>query len=183
MLKASMHVLFGDASLSETPFMEKWLPSRYLGFAAVLIAFAAGLVNWPDGAAWRVLAVVAGALVLMGATDLAQKHSTLRRNYPLLAHIRYFFEYVRPMLRQYVVESDNEEVPFSNVQRAIVKQRAKNILDGGRSARSLTSTPSATSGSIIRSRRRASRATTFASRRRPRLRAGVFGERVPTSRR
>jgi len=109
--------------------MEKWLPSRYFGFAAALIAFAAGLAYWPNGAAWRVLAIVAGVLVIMGAADLAQKHSTLRRNYPLLAHIRFFFEYVRPMLRQYIVESDNEEVPFSNVQRAIVKQRAKNILD------------------------------------------------------
>ena len=33
------------------------------------------------------------------------------------------------MLRQYVVESDNEEVPFSHVQRSIVYQRAKNALD------------------------------------------------------
>jgi glutamate synthase domain-containing protein 2 len=72
---------------------------------------------------------VFGALTVFGLVDLFQKRSTLRRNYPLLAHIRFFFEYVRPMLRQYIVESDNEEVPFSNVQRAIVKQRAKNALD------------------------------------------------------
>src|SRR5689334_186860 len=118
-----------SANVARSPFMDKWLPSRYFGFAAALIAFAAGLAYWPNGAAWRVLAIVAGVLVIMGAADLAQKHSTLRRNYPLLAHIRFFFEYVRPMLRQYIVESDNEEVPFSNVQRAIVKQRAKSILD------------------------------------------------------
>ena len=107
--------------------MEKWLPSRYLGFAVALIAFAAGLAYWTNGAAWRVLAVVAGVLVVFGFVDLAQKHSTLRRNYPLLAHIRYFFEYVRPMLRQYVVESDNEEVPFSNVQRAIVRSEERRV--------------------------------------------------------
>jgi glutamate synthase domain-containing protein 2 len=33
------------------------------------------------------------------------------------------------MLRQYIVESDTEEVPFSHVQRSIVYQRAKNVLD------------------------------------------------------
>ncbi|HSS06671.1 MAG TPA: FMN-binding glutamate synthase family protein, partial [Rhodanobacteraceae bacterium] len=105
--------------------MEKWLPSRYFGFAVVLLLFALALSNWQDGMAWRVLAVLFGTLTAIGVGDLAQKHSTLRRNYPLMAHIRYFFEYVRPMLRQYIVESDNEEVPFSNVQRTIVHQRAK----------------------------------------------------------
>jgi glutamate synthase domain-containing protein 2 len=53
----------------------------------------------------------------------------LRRNYPITAHIRTFFEFFRPMLRQYIVESDTEEVPFSHVQRSIVYQRAKNVLD------------------------------------------------------
>jgi glutamate synthase domain-containing protein 2 len=129
----------GDASTSASirrparrsgdSFMEKWLPSRYLGFAVAVLLFALALSNWQAGASWRVLAIVFGTLTTIGLVDLAQKHSTLRRNYPLLAHIRYFFEYVRPMLRQYVVESDNEEVPFSNVQRTIVTQRAKNVLD------------------------------------------------------
>jgi glutamate synthase domain-containing protein 2 len=109
--------------------MERWLPSRYLAlvFAIALTAFA--LLRWPDGVAWRIVAIAFGALTVFGLVDLVQKRSTLRRNYPLLAHIRFFFEYVRPMLRQYIVESDNEEVPFSTVQRAIVKQRAKNALD------------------------------------------------------
>ena len=109
--------------------MERWLPSRYLAlvFAIALTAFA--LLRWSDGVAWRIVAVAFGALTVFGVVDLVQKRSTLRRNYPLLAHIRFFFEYVRPMLRQYIVESDNEEVPFSTVQRAVVKQRAKNALD------------------------------------------------------
>ena len=109
--------------------MEKWLPSRYLGFAAAVGLLVLAALHWRDGNGWRLLAFVFGALTAIGVVDLVQKHSTLRRNYPLLAHIRFFFEYVRPMLRQYIVESDNEEVPFSNVQRTIVKQRAKNALD------------------------------------------------------
>jgi glutamate synthase domain-containing protein 2 len=109
--------------------VEKWLPSRYLAFAIAIGVFALSLSSWTEGTHWRVLAVLSGVLTAIGVVDLAQKHSTLRRNYPLLAHIRYFFEGIRPMLRQYIVESDNEEVPFSNVQRAIVKKRAKNALD------------------------------------------------------
>ncbi|HVT32593.1 MAG TPA: FMN-binding glutamate synthase family protein [Rhodanobacteraceae bacterium] len=109
--------------------MQKLLPSRYLGLVAALVALVLGIAEWREGTGWRALAVIAGVLVAFGILDLAQKRSTLRRNYPLLAHIRFFFEFVRPMLRQYIVESDNEEVPFSAVQRAIVKQRAKNALD------------------------------------------------------
>jgi len=109
--------------------MEKLLPTRYLGLVAVLALLALAVARWPMGEGWKVLAVLSGALTAVGLVDLAQKRSTLRRNYPLLAHIRFFFEGIRPMLRQYVVESDNEEVPFSHVQRAIVKQRAKNALD------------------------------------------------------
>ena len=109
--------------------MEKWLPTRYLALAIVAAALVLALLRWPDGAQWRVFAAIFGVLTAIGFVDLVQRRSTLRRNYPLLAHIRFFFESVRPMLRQYVVESDNEEVPFSHVQRAIVKQRAKNALD------------------------------------------------------
>jgi len=109
--------------------MENWFPSRYLAFAVVACLFVLAVIRWDGGAAWQALAAVSGVLTAIGIADLAQTRSTLRRNYPVLAHIRFFFEHVRPMLRQYVVESDNEEVPFSHVQRAIVKQRAKNALD------------------------------------------------------
>jgi glutamate synthase domain-containing protein 2 len=109
--------------------MEKWLPSRYLGFIACALIFVLALANWNSGLGMNLLALAAGALTAVGVADIAQTHSTLRRNYPLLSHVRFFFEFVRPMLRQYVVESDNEEVPFSHVQREVVKQRAKNQLD------------------------------------------------------
>jgi len=105
------------------------LPSRYLPFAICLAALVLSLLMLWDGAAWRWLAGLSGILVVVGTFDLAQKRSTLRRNFPVTAHIRHFFEYFRPMLRQYVVESDTEEVPFSHAQRAIVYQRSKNVED------------------------------------------------------
>jgi glutamate synthase domain-containing protein 2 len=109
--------------------MEKLLPQRYIAFALCLSVFALSLALSWDGEFYRWLAVISGALSFVGILDMAQKKKTLRRNFPVTAHIRTFFEYFRPMLRQYVVESDYEEVPFSLVQRSIAYQRAKNVLD------------------------------------------------------
>ena len=105
------------------------LPSRYFAFLSSILVLVLAVLGWHEGLGVRLLAILAGLLVVVGIADMAQTRSTLRRNYPITSHIRFFFEYFRPMLRQYVVESDNEEVPFSHVQRAVVKQRAKNVLD------------------------------------------------------
>jgi glutamate synthase domain-containing protein 2 len=109
--------------------MDKLLPSRFIPFALCLAVCALSLAMVWDGIAWRWIAAISGALSLLGLIDITQRRSTLRRNFPVTAHIRTFFEYFRPMLRQYVVESDTEEVPFSHAQRSIVYQRAKNVLD------------------------------------------------------
>ncbi len=105
------------------------LPSRYVPFVLCLVLCALSLGMLWDGVIWRWLAGVSGLLSAVGLVDLMQSHSTLRRNFPITSHIRTFFEFFRPMLRQYVVESDTEEVPYSHAQRAIVYQRAKNVLD------------------------------------------------------
>ncbi|MGE5167401.1 MAG: FMN-binding glutamate synthase family protein, partial [Deltaproteobacteria bacterium] len=114
--------------------MERLLPSRYVPFALCLALFLLALAILLAGAAhgvwlWRWLAVISGALCAVGIFDMAQRKHTLYRNFPVTAHIRTFFEFFRPMLRQYVVESDTEEVPFSHAQRALVYQRAKNVED------------------------------------------------------
>jgi glutamate synthase domain-containing protein 2 len=105
------------------------LPSRYVPFVLCLAVCAVSLAMLWDGVIWRWLAGISGVLSVMGLIDLMQTRSTLRRNFPITSHIRTFFEFFRPMLRQYVVESDTEEVPYSHAQRAIVYQRAKNVLD------------------------------------------------------
>ena len=109
--------------------MDKLLPSRYFPFALCVLVFVLSLAMLWDGIVWRWLAAIAGALCLLGICDVAQKKKTLRRNFPITAHIRTFFEFFRPMMRQYVVEGDNDEVPFSFTQRSIVYQRAKNVED------------------------------------------------------
>lgn len=109
--------------------MYRGLPMRYWAFLLLLAGALLSLTQWTQGAGWRVTAVVCLALTALGLFDLMQGASTLRRNYPVIGHIRYLFETIRPMLRQYVVESDTDEVPFSHEQRAIVYQRAKSVMD------------------------------------------------------
>ncbi len=105
------------------------LPTRFWAFAACVLLFLAGVAELLLHQRGLWLAVSAGALTLVGIADLLQPHQTLRRNYPLLAHLRYFLESLGPEIRQYFIESDQDERPFSRHQRSIVYQRAKDTLD------------------------------------------------------
>ncbi len=82
-----------------------------------LLARAGGL--WP-------LTLIAGVLSLLGIIDLLQTRHSVRRNYPILGRIRYLVESIRPEIRQYLIEGDNEQAPFSRAQRSLVYARAKN---------------------------------------------------------
>jgi len=64
-------------------------------------------------------------LVGIGVHDLRQTKRSILRNYPLIGHMRFMLEFVRPEIRQYFIESDNEATPFSRAQRSLVYQRAK----------------------------------------------------------
>jgi glutamate synthase domain-containing protein 2 len=103
---------------------------RYATYVASLLLFAASLAMaaWHSGGWWIATALFA-LLSALGTADLLQKRSTLRRNYPVLAHFRYGLESIGPEMRQYFIESDTAEVPFSREQRALVYQRAKSVND------------------------------------------------------
>ena len=102
---------------------------RYTTFIVCVLATIAALIaaGWHSGFLW--LAAATGFLSLVGVRDMLQKKHAILRNYPILGHIRYFFELIRPEIRQYLLESDKEEVPFSREARNIVYQRAKNVED------------------------------------------------------
>lgn len=104
--------------------------SRYFAYVAswLVLGCALPLQAW-RGSPWGWVAAVAGALVVLGTCDLLQRRSTLRRNYPILAHFRYGLESVGPEVRQYFIESDTAEAPFSRQQRSLVYRRAKGVMD------------------------------------------------------
>ncbi len=80
-----------------------------------LLVFGAGLATF----------LIAAILVGVGVYDLRQTKRSILRNYPIIGHLRFMLEFVRPEIRQYFIESDNEATPFSRSQRSLVYQRAK----------------------------------------------------------
>ncbi|WP_242107381.1 FMN-binding glutamate synthase family protein [Luteimonas aquatica] len=103
--------------------------SRYLAYVLCLLLAALCTVLALRHPGWWWGAGAFAALSLLGSWDLLQTRSTLRRNYPLLAHFRYFLESIGPEMRQYFVQSDTQEAPFSRQQRSLVYQRAKHVSD------------------------------------------------------
>ena len=106
--------------------------SQYLRYATLglaLLALPLTAAGWLIGAMSGWWCAVAGALCALGLRDLSQTQHSILRNYPIVGHMRFLVESVRPELRQYLLESDSDAVPFSRLQRAIVYQRAKNELD------------------------------------------------------
>jgi glutamate synthase domain-containing protein 2 len=65
------------------------------------------------------------ALTGLGFRDRFQAKRSVLRNYPVIGHLRYLLEYIRPEIRQYFLESDSDAAPFSRQQRSLVYQRAK----------------------------------------------------------
>jgi len=103
---------------------------RHLVFWICVVAFLAFLALALDGGnGWYWGAGVFGVLSAVGVHDMAQKRSSVRRNYPIAAHARFLIEGFRPEIRQYLIEDDQSELPYSRTQRSIVYQRAKGELD------------------------------------------------------
>jgi glutamate synthase domain-containing protein 2 len=92
---------------------------------------AAGVALWlVEGAQHGMwMAAVGGALTLVGINDMRQNSRSVLRNYPVIGHLRYLLEFIRPELRQYFLEGDNDAAPFSRQQRSLVYQRAKGESD------------------------------------------------------
>ncbi len=96
----------------------------------VLTVIAVISLFFYSGRIWLwVVTVLLVLLAARGLYDLLQTRHTLLRNYPLLGHIRWAFEFLRPFLRQYIVESDLEQNPYSREMRSLIYQRAKDVMD------------------------------------------------------
>jgi glutamate synthase domain-containing protein 2 len=102
---------------------------RYLAIAACALGMVVFALLASFGWLLAALSVLCAGLTALGLWDMAQTHHSLRRNYPILANLRYLLEKVRPEIRQYFLESDVDGTPFNRSKRAIVYQRAKGQLD------------------------------------------------------
>lgn len=106
---------------------------RFLLLTLVVIAAAglsALLAARPDWLSFIIAPLgVAGGLAVLGVRDMLQTRHSILRNYPILAHLRFLLEDIRPEMRQYFFEADKDGTPFPRDKRAIVYQRAKKALD------------------------------------------------------
>jgi len=69
------------------------------------------------------------AWTIEGAYEIFFCVSNLRRNYPVLANIRYLLEYIRPEIQQYFIANNIEEKPFSRERRNLIYRRSKGAND------------------------------------------------------
>ncbi|WP_454786365.1 FMN-binding glutamate synthase family protein [Mycobacterium antarcticum] len=90
-------------------------------FVAVLTALAATFVSWW----WALPALVLFGLAALGTWDVVQTRHTILRVYPILGHVRFLMELLRPEIRQYFIESNTEATPFDRETRDLVYERAK----------------------------------------------------------
>src|SRR3546814_5836123 len=99
---------------------------RFSILGILIVLAIAGLAAGAAGFWYGLIALAAAdPLALLGLYDLRQTQHSLLRNYPVIAHMRWLFEVIRPEIRQYLIESDADAFPFSHEQRSLVYQRAK----------------------------------------------------------
>ncbi len=97
---------------------------RFLPLAVALLALLGGIVL-----GWLWLAVLGGALTVVGARDLLQRRHSILRNYPIVGHGRFLLESIRPELQQYFIERNFDGRPFDRDTRSSIYQRAKGVKD------------------------------------------------------
>jgi len=98
----------------------------YLGFGIVLVGVFLFLVMLHD-AIWFCVVII--PLAALGIYDLVQKKHSILRNFPILGHMRYILEFLRPEVQQYFIANNEEERPFNRETRSIIYERAKGERD------------------------------------------------------
>jgi glutamate synthase domain-containing protein 2 len=109
--------------------LNRHIPIRYLVVLGCAVAALLGSFTWVAFDRGAVVAVLGWTGVITGLRDMRQTSRAVLRNYPVLGHLRYLLEFIRPEMRQYFIEGDNEAAPFSRQQRSLVYQRAKGESD------------------------------------------------------
>ncbi len=109
------------------PSINELMRRTFAALATLLILAVVGLaVVWPP-ILWSMVAIA--PLVACGVADMVQTRQAVRRNFPVIGHMRYLLEKIRPEINQYFVESNHDGTPFSRHDRSVIYQRAKGDVD------------------------------------------------------
>ena len=110
-------------------YLNSIYPIRYTVFGLCCMGLLLSIFTLVGFGVGATAALLFLALIALGVHDMCQTKRSILRNYPIIGHIRFMLEYVRPEIRQYFIESDSEATPFSRAQRSLVFQRAKGDSD------------------------------------------------------
>jgi len=110
-------------------WIDQRIPVRYIAFFTVVALWVVSGLQLVVGQASLLWVLCLTGLVVVGVHDLQQTKHAILRNYPIIGHIRFLLEFVRPEIRQYFIEGDGDAVPFSRSQRSLVYARAKGESD------------------------------------------------------
>jgi glutamate synthase domain-containing protein 2 len=95
--------------------------------ALVLLGALATLAAAIGGPGWWVLLAVVVLLLALAVHDVLQRKHSILRNYPVLGHMRFLLEDIRPELQQYFIERNWDGRPFDRDTRSSIYQRAKDL--------------------------------------------------------
>jgi glutamate synthase domain-containing protein 2 len=109
--------------------LDRYFPIRYLVLMLCAVGALLAAFTWVAFGRGGGMTLLCCSGVAIGVRDLRQTRHSILRNYPVIGHVRFLLEWIRPEIRQYFVESDREMVPFSRQQRSLVYQRAKGESD------------------------------------------------------
>ena len=109
--------------------LDSFFPIRYSAFALTGIGFLLSIFTLVAFGVGALAGLVFLVLFVVGVFDMVQTKRSVLRNYPVIGHLRFMLEFIRPEMRQYFLESDTEATPFSRSQRSLVYQRAKGEQD------------------------------------------------------
>ena len=99
-----------------------WALSILLSSVLIILAYV-----WSIDALFGFLLI--GPLIFMGIQDITQTRQSVKRNFPVIGRLRYFFEMIRPEIQQYFVESDVDGSPINRNDRSVIYQRSKKQID------------------------------------------------------
>ncbi|WP_367605699.1 FMN-binding glutamate synthase family protein [Legionella sp. W05-934-2] len=97
----------------------------FISALGLFISFGVGYI-WPHA---HILLFIVVPYILIGLYDLYISSHNILRNYPVIGHMRYILESIRPEMQQYFVATNQSEQPFNRETRSLVYQRAKLVND------------------------------------------------------
>ena len=109
--------------------LDQHFPVRYAAWLGCAVGFLLSAFTWVGFGVGGWWALVFALGVGLGLRDTRQTRHSVLRNYPVIGHLRFLAEFIRPEIRQYFIESDREAAPFSRQQRSLVYQRSKGVQD------------------------------------------------------